>query len=167
VSAEGMIWLVWRLRCGNDAMEIGERSKVGLSPDSHNALGPAQNTGFPLSPTDGGCGHYKGQCKRTARIAGISRFSRRTELSKIRDGGSCASTGLAYDRPSWASYGRRAKNPAPCKVIVMETGSLIRPIREDWLFTGERLEQTYGRLALCTPAIFPSEVSVQYGVRSW
>ena len=31
-------------------MEIVEKSKVGLSPDSHNAWKPAQNAGFHIPP---------------------------------------------------------------------------------------------------------------------
>jgi hypothetical protein len=35
-------------------MEIGEKSKVGLSPDSHNAWEPAQDAGFHIPPSDSG-----------------------------------------------------------------------------------------------------------------
>ena len=65
----------------------GNRGKV-RSRSFHRfsqGMGTRTKRGFPHSPSDGGCGYYKGQCSRTARIAGLSRFSRRTEFRGIFD----------------------------------------------------------------------------------
>jgi len=40
-------------------MEIGEKSKVGLSPDSHNAWEPAQDAGFHIPPATAAAGTMK------------------------------------------------------------------------------------------------------------
>ena len=40
-------------------MEIGEKSKVGLSPDSHNAWEPAQNAGFHIPTATAAAGTVK------------------------------------------------------------------------------------------------------------
>jgi hypothetical protein len=40
-------------------MEFGEKSKVGLSPDFHNAWEPAQNAGFHIPPATAAAGTIK------------------------------------------------------------------------------------------------------------
>src|ERR1039458_8902358 len=62
----------------------GNRGKVKSRtfPRFPQRLGTRTKRGFPHSHSDGGCGYCKGQCSRTARIAGLSRFSRRTRICK-------------------------------------------------------------------------------------
>jgi len=79
VSTEGLIWLF-----AGFAVEMtrrGNRGKVKSRtfPRFPQRLETRTKRGFPHSPSDGGCEYYKGQCSRTARIAGLYRFSRRTE----------------------------------------------------------------------------------------
>jgi len=40
-------------------VEIGEKSKVGLYPDSHNAWKPAQNAGSHIYPATAAAGTIK------------------------------------------------------------------------------------------------------------
>src|SRR6516225_8802669 len=80
VSTEGLIWLF-----AGFAVEMtrrGNRGKVKSRtfPRFPQRLETRTKRGFPHSPSDGGCEYYKGQCSRTARIAGLYRFSRRTQF---------------------------------------------------------------------------------------
>src|SRR6516162_2310613 len=75
---------VCRLRCGNDASWKSWKSQKSDFPPIPTTLGYRTKRGFPHSPSDGGCEYYKGQCSRTARIAGLYRFSRRTSFVGLR-----------------------------------------------------------------------------------
>ena len=64
-------------------MEIGEKSKVGLSPDSHNAWEPAQDAGFHIPPATAAAGTMKVNTAEPLESRGCSDSCTEPVLDKV------------------------------------------------------------------------------------
>ena len=65
-------------------MEIGEKSKVGLSPDSHNAWEPAQDAGFHIPPATAAAGTMKVNTAKPLESRGCSDSCSEPNNEKMR-----------------------------------------------------------------------------------
>ena len=65
-------------------MEIVEKSKVGLSPDSHNAWKPAQNAGFHIPPATVAASTIKANAAEPLESRGFTDSRAEPEIKRRR-----------------------------------------------------------------------------------
>jgi hypothetical protein len=78
-------------------VEIVEKSKVGLSPDSHNAWEPTQKRGFPHSPTTAAAGTIKANAAGPLESRGFT--NSRAEPKNVSY--SCLDASLTIRAAAW------------------------------------------------------------------